>query len=393
MVKTRIDWKEVRDTIDLAEVATRLLGPAPGRRGERGRRLWWPCPLGTHEDRNPSFCVEPSKAWWRCYGCGARGDAVALVRGLNPSMTFPEAVAFLTGGPAPTRPSILKTLGTLETPTKPRGISEADALALVADAQRRLWTAEGADALASLHGRGLTDETIRAARLGLTPPLDLPGRPRGIVVPWRDGDRLTLVKLRQPEGVKPKYREVFRDPDRPPGLYPGRHVIQVGRPLVIPEGEFDALLLGQELGELAAVVTLGSASARPDAGMLGAMLAAAPWYIATDGDAAGEKAAAGWPARARRKRPPAPFKDWTEAHQAGVNLRRWWSDVLTGNERPPRFSWDELAALRWGPATDDPTPGIIVDRPDPARRQAAIEAADPFDAYALAERVAIQEEN
>ena len=30
------------------------------------------------------------------------------------------------------------------------------------------------------------------------------------------------------------------------------------------EGEFDALLLGQALGDLAAVVTLGSASAKPE---------------------------------------------------------------------------------------------------------------------------------
>ena len=70
-VRRRADWQAVRDTIDLAEVATRLLGPAPGRRGERGRRLWWNCPL--HEDRNPSFCVDPGKAWWNCFGCGEMG--------------------------------------------------------------------------------------------------------------------------------------------------------------------------------------------------------------------------------------------------------------------------------------------------------------------------------
>ena len=33
----RIDWKTERERIDLAAVATSLLGPAPGRRGERGR--------------------------------------------------------------------------------------------------------------------------------------------------------------------------------------------------------------------------------------------------------------------------------------------------------------------------------------------------------------------
>ena len=47
---------------------------------------------------------------------------------------------------------------------------------------------------------------------------------------------------------------------------------------MIVEGEFDALLLGQELADLAAVVTLGSASARPEGSTYLAMLAAPTWY-------------------------------------------------------------------------------------------------------------------
>jgi hypothetical protein len=196
-------------------------------------------------------------------------------------------------------------------------MTEADTLALVVDAERRLWTPEGADALASLHGRGLDDTTIRAARLGVTLPLALPGRPRGIIIPWFDGDCLTLVKLRQPEGREPKYYEAFRNRDRPPGLYLGRHVIRPGRPLVIVEGEFDCLLVGQELADLAAVVTLGSASARPGPGLLGPMLAAAPWYIATDNDPAGDKAADGWPPVARRVAPPARTRIGPRPDKAG----------------------------------------------------------------------------
>jgi DNA polymerase-1 len=65
------------------------------------------------------------------------------------------------------------------------------------------------------------------------------------------------------------------------------------------------------------------------------MLSAFPWYIATDNDPAGDKAADGWPSVARRIRPPGPHKDWTEAHKGGVDLRRFWEDVLAGNERPP----------------------------------------------------------
>jgi hypothetical protein len=405
--RARIDWRTVRDTIDLAEAATRLLGPAPGRRGARGRKLWWPCPLGTHEDQNPSFCITPGKPWWKCFGCGEYGDAATLVMKTK-GVTFPAAVAFLAGGPAPTKPLTSRPRPPerppANDPAPPEGMIEADALALVVDAERRLWTPEGADALASLHGRGLDDTTIRAARLGVALPLALPGRPRGIVLPWFDGDCLTLVKIRQPEGRKPKYYEAFRNRDRPPGIYLGRHVIRSGRALVIVEGEFDCLLVGQELADLAAVVTLGSASARPYPSTLGSMLAAFPWYVATDNDPAGDKAAADWPPTARRVRPPMlrphpddrvekPKTDWTDLYRHGVNLRRWWSDCLGGIAAPPMFAWDDLAGWRWGPTRDDSTPGIIIDRPDPARRQAAIEAADPFDAYALAERVAIQEEN
>jgi hypothetical protein len=82
------------------------------------------------------------------------------------------------------------------------------------------------------------------------------------------------------------------------------------------------------------------------------MTAARRWFVATDGDEAGDKAAAGWPARARRVRPPGRFKDWTEAAQAGLDLARWWRDILAGVDRPPLFSWPELAGWRWGGADE-----------------------------------------
>ncbi len=187
------------------------------------------------------------------------------------------------------------------------------------EAAGRLWKPEGTEALAYLQGRGLTDETIRAARLGVVGSVSIPTREgdrcyqaRGVVIPWFDGDRLALVKIRQPEGRKPKYAEAFRDRPR---VYPDPSVIEPGRPLVIVEGEFDALLLGQELRDLAAVVTLGSASSRPDVATRAEMLAACPWYVATDADEAGDKAASGWPAwrvesgrRERSRIGPRPHK-------------------------------------------------------------------------------------
>ena len=74
----RLDWHSVRDRIDLARIATTLMGPAPGRRGERGRKLWWRCPF--HQD---SKSLIHGRAWqavvamfrlWRAWRRRAAGD-------------------------------------------------------------------------------------------------------------------------------------------------------------------------------------------------------------------------------------------------------------------------------------------------------------------------------
>jgi hypothetical protein len=173
--------------------------------------------------------------------------------------------------------------------------------------------------------------------------------------------------------VPPKYLQVFSDPSRPL-IFLGNGPIRPGRPLVITEGEFDALVLGKALGDAASVVTLGGASARPGGRILVAMSAAPTWYVATDADEAGDLAAEGWPACARRVRPPGQYKDWTEARAAGVDLARWWRDVLAGNPSPPLYTWDELATWRWGGATEADE-NIVVDRPDPVRRAEAVAIA------------------
>jgi CHC2 zinc finger len=419
----RFDWPQIRDRIDLAAVTSSLLGPAPGRRGGNGR-LWWRCPF--HDDKNPSLHVNPVKRTWKCYGCSEHGDAAALVMKLT-QCGFPEATAFLAGKPAPLgKPICPRPLATSQ-PVKPpespakqsSGLSLADALKLVEDAARLIWTPDGQDALAYLRGRGLTERTIRQVRLGWTPDATLRTadgvrywRASGIVIPWLENDRLALVKIRQPEGRKPKYAEAFRDR---PAIYPAPSIVRPGKPLVLVEGEFDALLLGEALGDLAGAVTLGSASSKPDTAILMRLLAAAPWYVASDADNAGDRSASDWPERAIRIRPPAPCKDWTEAHIAGIDLRRWWNDRLEGIEIPLRSTWDELALRRWGPAVGDTTPGIIVDGPARGRKVAAIQAttvdwhanhpegflasfrkpfaieADSDESYAVEERAAIKE--
>lgn len=312
---TRTNWSTLRGCIDLAKVATDLLGPAPGRRGERGKHLWWPCPF--HEDRNPSFCVTPGRSAWQCYGCGKFGDAITLVRHFNPTWSFQQAMVYLAGNRVPLVGQTPTTSRKSGKPTpigagRASALSTIDALDLASESERSLWSPSGTYALRYLRGRGLTDASIRRARLGWTCDTVIaaqegknPWRVTGVVIPWFDGDRLSLIKLRKLGDHRPKYMELYRNH---PSLFPSPSVIQVGKPLVLVEGEFDALLLGQAIGDLAAVVTLGSASARPDIAFYGDMLAAPTWFIATDADDAGDRCASGWPALRTSSQAPCPLQ-------------------------------------------------------------------------------------
>src|SRR5262245_5413759 len=194
----RLDWNDVKGRVDLVRVITSFLGPAPGRRGERGRRLWWRCPF--HEDKNPSFCADPGKPWWQCYGCGESGDAANLVMRLK-VVGFPEAIQFLAefSGIIPGTDSIIQkpptTLGSgrfldsglasnrVQKPqsTPPKGgevsgLPTDEAVKLVNEASSLLWEPVGSRAREYLHDRGLTDETIQSARLGWTPMVSVPTR-------------------------------------------------------------------------------------------------------------------------------------------------------------------------------------------------------------------------
>jgi hypothetical protein len=290
----------------------------PRRRGSNNWCAWCPSHAGHHDDGLSIGLWPEGRVSLHCWG-GCTREQIVQVLGL--------AHLFPARGPARpwSRPAARRP------PPTPSGLPLVEAVALVEAAEQRLWTVEGSRALAYLRGRGLTDSTIRDARRGWAPEVEVPRRDGsdtwrtgGIVIPWWAGDRLSRVEVRQADG---RYAEVFRDHHRP-GLYPGVEAIRPGEPLIMAEGALDCLLLAQEVGELAAVITLGSVdSTRPDPPILGRMLAAFPWFIATDSDNPGDNAARRWLDTASRRVKP-PFKDWTEAHEHGVDLHRFWADRL-----------------------------------------------------------------
>jgi DNA primase len=161
----RVDWDEVKARVDIAAVATNLLGPAHQR---RGRKLLWPCPF--HDDDHPSFEVDLIRKSWRCWVCAIGGDAAELVKRVN-KCDFPDAVKFLAdlsgallpSGTKPSRPAHDPVpVKAPERPAdQPSGLLPDEASALVQEAAECLWTPVGKRALDYLHDRGLVDETIK----------------------------------------------------------------------------------------------------------------------------------------------------------------------------------------------------------------------------------------
>ncbi len=56
---------------------------------QRGRDFWCCCPL--HNEKTPSFKIDPALQLWHCFGCNEGGDVFAFVMKTE-DLTFPEAV-------------------------------------------------------------------------------------------------------------------------------------------------------------------------------------------------------------------------------------------------------------------------------------------------------------
>ncbi|OHB51223.1 MAG: hypothetical protein A2099_05800 [Planctomycetes bacterium GWF2_39_10] len=59
---------------------------------QRGRYLWALCPF--HSEKTPSFCVNPEKQSFKCYGCGKYGDAIDFVQHYK-SLSFKDTLVYL----------------------------------------------------------------------------------------------------------------------------------------------------------------------------------------------------------------------------------------------------------------------------------------------------------
>ncbi len=59
---------------------------------QRGNSFWGCCPF--HQEKTPSFHVDPQTGLWKCFGCGESGDVFAYVM-KREALEFPDAIRYL----------------------------------------------------------------------------------------------------------------------------------------------------------------------------------------------------------------------------------------------------------------------------------------------------------
>jgi DNA primase len=312
--ETKERVKQAADIVEVVSPYTELV--------RRGKDLWGLCPF--HEERTPSFKVNPQDKLYFCFGCQASGDVFSFVEEKE-GLSFPEAVEMLA-----------ERYGVeIEREREDPRAEEArrrrarlwELLERTAKFyERYLWEAPKAKkARAYLEGRGLGEEVLRRFGVGMAPSawdqvltgsqragfkveellaagLAQKGRQGGhydrfrsrITFPIRDqrGRVLGFGARALSADSKPKYLnspegELYRKSHTLYGIDRARGPIAKARRAIVVEGYTDVLAL-QQAGVEEAVAIMGTAITPEQLTMLAGLTEVV--VLALDADRAGADA-------------------------------------------------------------------------------------------------------
>ncbi|MDP6046835.1 MAG: DNA primase [Phycisphaerae bacterium] len=154
--------QQVLDSVDIVELVGQYVALT-----RRGREFLGLCPF--HDDKKPSMNVSPAKQIFKCFSCGAGGDALKFLT-LYEKYSFPEAVRALAE-----RSAIPLPQDTQYSPQQEpqAGMSKRDLLAVTTFAaeffQAQLQAPSAKSTLQYARDRGFTDESIKRFGLGYAP--------------------------------------------------------------------------------------------------------------------------------------------------------------------------------------------------------------------------------
>jgi DNA primase len=154
--------ERVRDAVDFEQ----LVGARTELKRSGVNRLQGLCPF--HEERTPSFGIDPVEKVYHCFGCGAGGDVFRFVMDTE-GLTFGEALEVLA------ERSNVTLEREAEDPQEAERRQRRERLYALLERTaayyvRVLWESPEAQfAREYLHERGLTEDALRAYRVGYAP--------------------------------------------------------------------------------------------------------------------------------------------------------------------------------------------------------------------------------
>ncbi|HEU0246850.1 MAG TPA: DNA primase [Gaiellaceae bacterium] len=160
----RIKDSSVRDVVAAADMVEVVSGRTQLRRAS-GSRYTGRCPF--HEEKTPSFSVNPVEKLYYCFGCGKGGDVISFVRETE-NLDFVGAIEWLAERfrvPIEVEDASPR----VEAERRRRERLHAVLAQTTAYFERRLWEGDaGGFVRAYLEERGLGEEVAREFRLGLS---------------------------------------------------------------------------------------------------------------------------------------------------------------------------------------------------------------------------------
>lgn len=287
-----IDVERIKQNIDCRDLIERDLGKPKYRSNKYST---YKCPLH-NEEKGYSFAVY--KDHWACFGkCGHGGDAISWLMEYH-NLSFQVACEQLSTGALPQleQPKRLKkaTMRPLSEPPEVLWRRAADTIVHLAI--EYLWGEQGKRALYYLkHERGLTEQTILDAKLGYISgdyrewkTIEGLTVPCGITIPWYADENIWGIKVRRAVGQQ-RYQQVSGGNIK--GCLYLADNIKPGLPLIITEGEFDALIVKQIAGEKMSIASIGSATnKRINPRWFPKLISAPSIMVRMDGDSAGQGA-------------------------------------------------------------------------------------------------------
>ena len=189
-----IPQETVQEILDATDIVELIQGYFPLKRA--GTNYLAICPF--HNEKSPSFNINPQRQIFYCFGCQAGGDAIKFMM-LYDNLSFPEAAKKLAG-----QVGVVVREEVLDPKEEARQRGRSDILRLQKAAadwfHRLLFKSPAAqEARDYLKSRGLTMETSRTWKFGYAPTEQKP------FIDWARDEGFSIAQL--VEGGLAKWRE------------------------------------------------------------------------------------------------------------------------------------------------------------------------------------------